>query len=75
MPDYMRHPLIQMVFAIITPALISGAIVGRMKFGSYAIFIVLWSTVVVRAMRCAAVACCGAVVWACKLRDWSIAPA
>ena len=33
----------QMMFAIITPALISGAIADRMKFGSYVVFIALWS--------------------------------
>ena len=38
--------LFQMMFAIITPALISGAVVGRMKFKAYAIFIVMWSLVV-----------------------------
>jgi len=32
----------QMMFAIITPALISGAVVGRMRFKAYAAFIVLW---------------------------------
>ena len=36
----------QMMFAIITPALISGAIVERMKFGAYVLFICLWSLVV-----------------------------
>lgn len=36
----------QMMFAIITPALISGAVVGRMKFRAYALFIAMWSLVV-----------------------------
>jgi len=36
----------QMMFAILTPALISGALVDRMKFTTYAIFILLWSTLV-----------------------------
>jgi Amt family ammonium transporter len=36
----------QMMFAIITPALISGAVVGRMKFRSYLLFILLWALVV-----------------------------
>jgi Amt family ammonium transporter len=36
----------QMMFAIITPALISGAVVGRMKFRAYALFILAWSLVV-----------------------------
>ena len=31
------------MFAIITPALISGALVGRMKFKPYVLFVVLWS--------------------------------
>lgn len=30
-------------FAILTPALISGALVGRMKFSSYMLFILLWA--------------------------------
>jgi ammonium transporter, Amt family len=36
--------LFQMMFAIITPALISGAIAERMKFGAYLLFTVLWVT-------------------------------
>ncbi|MGY0145197.1 ammonium transporter [Edwardsiella tarda] len=32
----------QMMFAIITPALITGAIVGRVKFSAYIKFIILW---------------------------------
>lgn len=36
----------QMMFAIITPALITGAVAGRMKFKSLFVFIVLWSVVV-----------------------------
>ncbi|HRA21605.1 MAG TPA: ammonia channel protein, partial [Anaerolineae bacterium] len=36
----------QMMFAIITPALISGAVAERMKFTSYLLFTVLWSTFV-----------------------------
>ncbi len=35
----------QAMFAIITPALISGAIVERMKFKSYAVFIFFWTTI------------------------------
>ena len=38
--------LFQMMFAIITPALISGAVVERMKFSSYLLFILLWATFV-----------------------------
>ena len=33
-------------FAIITPALISGAVAERMKLSSYVLFIVLWSTLI-----------------------------
>lgn len=36
----------QMMFAIITPALISGAIAERMKFSAYLVFIVCWATLV-----------------------------
>ena len=36
----------QMTFAAITPALISGAVVERMKFGPYAVFVTVWSLLV-----------------------------
>jgi Amt family ammonium transporter len=36
----------QGMFAIITPALITGAFADRMRFGSYLLFLVLWSTFV-----------------------------
>jgi len=36
----------QMMFAIITPALISGAIAERMKFSTFVVFVVLWLTLV-----------------------------
>lgn len=38
--------MFQGMFAIITPALISGAVVERIKFSSWAVFIVLWATLV-----------------------------
>ncbi|MCH8744274.1 MAG: ammonium transporter [Chloroflexi bacterium] len=38
--------IFQAMFAIITPALITGAFAERMKFSSYIIFIVLWVTLV-----------------------------
>ena len=38
--------LFQLMFAIITPALISGAVAERVKFLSFALFILLWSTFV-----------------------------
>jgi len=36
----------QLMFAIITPALISGAIADRAKFSSWLIFVTIWTTVV-----------------------------
>jgi Amt family ammonium transporter len=36
----------QMMFAIITPALIIGAFAGRMKFSAFIIFMILWATFV-----------------------------
>jgi Amt family ammonium transporter len=51
-PDYagtipaQSFMLFQMMFAIITPALISGAVAGRVKFKAYIVFMVLWVTVV-----------------------------
>ena len=36
----------QMMFAMITPALITGAVVGRMRFKALFIFIALWSLVI-----------------------------
>ena len=38
--------LFQMMFAVITPALITGSVAGRMKFKSLFMFLVLWSFVV-----------------------------
>ncbi|PYO34126.1 MAG: ammonia channel protein, partial [Gemmatimonadetes bacterium] len=43
---HQAHAAFQGMFAIITPALISGAIVERMRFRSYAVFLVLWATLV-----------------------------
>jgi Amt family ammonium transporter len=51
-PDYaatvphQAFMIFQMMFAIITPALILGAFAERMKFGAFCIFTVLWATVV-----------------------------
>ncbi|HEY2775341.1 MAG TPA: ammonium transporter [Candidatus Binatia bacterium] len=36
----------QMMFAIITPALVSGAVAERVKFSSWVLFLVLWATLV-----------------------------
>jgi Amt family ammonium transporter len=40
------HCMFQGMFAIITPALISGAIAERARFGPYCLFILLWATLV-----------------------------
>ena len=40
--------MFQLMFAIITPALISGAIVERMKFSAYCLFMLLWATFRIR---------------------------
>ena len=51
-PDYIDsvpHLLFmafQMMFALITAALISGSVVGRMRFSAYALFIFLWTSIV-----------------------------
>jgi ammonium transporter len=40
------HCMYQGMFAIITPALISGALAERIRFGPYCLFLLLWSTFV-----------------------------
>jgi len=51
-PDYagtvpqQSFMLFQMMFAIITPALISGAVAERIKFKAYVLFVLLWVTIV-----------------------------
>ncbi len=44
-PEY-TFIMFQMTFAIITPALISGAAEGRMKFSTWMIFVPVWATLV-----------------------------
>src|SRR5262245_13807932 len=44
-PIYL-HVMFQGMFAIITPALISGAIAERIRFGPYCLFLILWVTLV-----------------------------
>jgi Amt family ammonium transporter len=39
---HLAFAVFQMMFAVITPALISGAVVGRMRFKAYVLFIALW---------------------------------
>lgn len=41
-PGY-AYMVFQMMFAVISPALIAGALVGRMRFKSYVLFVALWS--------------------------------
>src|SRR5215469_5993090 len=43
---HLAYMAFQLKFAIITPALISGAFVERMKFSAYVLFLLLWSTLV-----------------------------
>jgi ammonium transporter, Amt family len=51
-PDYaptiphQAYMIFQMMFAIITPALISGAIAERIKFSTYVVFMILWAFLV-----------------------------
>jgi Amt family ammonium transporter len=51
-PDYaatiphQAFMIFQMMFAVITPALITGAIAERFKFKTYLVFLILWSTFV-----------------------------
>src|SRR5579872_2762880 len=44
--------LFQMKFAIITPALISGAVAERMKFSGYVVFTALWSILIYAPIAC-----------------------
>jgi Amt family ammonium transporter len=43
---HQAHAIYQAMFAVITPALVSGAIVERMRFRAFLAFILLWSTLV-----------------------------
>jgi Amt family ammonium transporter len=51
-PDYaatiphQTYMVYQCMFAVITPALITGAVAERMKFKTYLVFMLLWSTLV-----------------------------
>ncbi|HEX2986449.1 MAG TPA: ammonium transporter [Caproiciproducens sp.] len=45
-PNTMLFAIFQMMFAIITPALITGSIVERMRFSSLFIFVAVWSLIV-----------------------------
>jgi len=41
---HQAYMIFQMMFAVITPALITGAFAERMKFSSFLVFIILWAT-------------------------------
>lgn len=43
---HLEFAIFQMMFAIITPALITGAVAGRMKFKALFLLIILWSVIV-----------------------------
>ncbi|HMK42551.1 MAG TPA: ammonium transporter [Dissulfurispiraceae bacterium] len=43
---HLAFMIYQAMFAVITPALITGAVAERMKFSAYVIFTLLWSTIV-----------------------------
>ena len=43
---HLEFAIFQMMFAIITPALITGAVAGRMKFKALFLYIILWSLIV-----------------------------
>jgi Amt family ammonium transporter len=51
-PDYaatiphQAYMIYQMMFAVITPALITGAVAERMKFSAFLLFTVLWATLI-----------------------------
>ncbi|KAG6579862.1 Ammonium Transporter (Amt) Family [Phytophthora cinnamomi] len=61
------YAFFQTQFAAITPAELSGGIVGRMKFGTYLIFIFLWTSIVYEPLVY--------WIWSQKLDDtWNITP-
>lgn len=45
-PNTLAFAIFQMMFAIITPALITGAVVERMRFSSLFVFVAVWSVLV-----------------------------
>lgn len=45
-PTTVCFAIFQMMFAILTPALMTGALVGRMRFSALFVFVALWSVVV-----------------------------
>ena len=63
-PIYL-HVMFQGMFAIITPALISGAIAERIRFGPYCLFVLLWATFVY----------CPLAHWVWAMNWWDLDPA
>ena len=43
---HQAYMVFQMMFAVITPALITGAFAERMKFSTFVVFVLLWATLV-----------------------------
>jgi ammonium transporter len=63
-PIYL-HVLFQGMFAIITPALISGAVAERIRFGPYCLFLILWVTFIY----------CPIAHWVWAMNWWAVDPA
>jgi len=47
---HLVYAIFQCMFAQITPALISGGLIGRMKFSAFCVFIFIWTTVIYDAL-------------------------
>ncbi len=45
-PNTLAFAIFQMMFAVITPALLTGAVAERMKFSSLVVFVTIWSIIV-----------------------------
>ncbi len=69
------HCMFQGMFAIITPALISGALAERIKFGPYCLFVALWVTLIYCPLAhwVWAVDASGAVGWLGKMGAYDFA--
>ncbi len=62
-PIYL-HVMFQGMFAIITPALISGAVAERIRFGPYCLFLIAWVTLVY----------CPLAHWVWAMNFWDTTP-
>ena len=58
-----------MMFAMITPALITGSLVGRMKFKALFLFVAIWSVIVYRVSMIASCFCKNSIRWASPLSE------